>query len=225
VGDGPVAVNMRRARATRRAPTTARTHRCLDIGLATVVLLVALPLLLAIAIAIKLDSPGPVIFRQRRLGRFGSSFTMLKFRTMSAGARSELHRRYIRRLVEDAAITSHRGDLKKLTDDARTTRVGRVLRKVSVDELPQLINVLRAEMAIVGPRPALDYELRYYRPVHFERFRVRPGLTGLWQVSGRARLGFEEMLDLDVEYVRSRSVRRDLRILLKTPRAMVGNTA
>jgi lipopolysaccharide/colanic/teichoic acid biosynthesis glycosyltransferase len=192
--------------------------------MAGALLVAALPLLVTIAVAIKLDSAGPVIFRQRRLGRYRVPFNVLKFRTMTAGAPSEPHRRYIAQLASDGSGAPV-GGLKKLTPDPRVTRVGAVLRKLSLDELPQLVNVLRGEMSLVGPRPALEYELEHYRPEHYERFAVRPGLTGLWQVSGRSRLGFQEMLDLDVQYVRQRSARLDAWILCRTPRALLGHTA
>jgi lipopolysaccharide/colanic/teichoic acid biosynthesis glycosyltransferase len=178
-----------------------------------------------IAVAIKFDSPGPVIFRQRRIGRYGVPFTVLKFRTMTVRAPLDPHRSYIRALVEGRAGTASGDVMNKLTDDPRITRLGALLRRLSLDELPQLLNVLRGEMALVGPRPALDYELRYYAAEHYARFLVRPGLTGLWQVSGRARLNFHEMLDLDVEYVQTCSLREDFRIILRTPAAMVGSTA
>jgi lipopolysaccharide/colanic/teichoic acid biosynthesis glycosyltransferase len=148
---------------------------------------------------------------------------MLKFRSMGAGAQQDLHRRYIGELAHAPVNGS---GLHKLTRDPRVTRVGAILRKTSIDELPQLLNVLVGQMSLVGPRPAVAYELRHYRPEHHERFAVRPGLTGLWQVSGRARLGLYAMLDLDVEYVRRRSVWLDLRVLLRTPRAVLqGHTA
>jgi lipopolysaccharide/colanic/teichoic acid biosynthesis glycosyltransferase len=195
----------------------------MDAAVAAVALVALLPLMAAIALAVKLESRGPGIFGQRRLGRYSEPFTVLKFRTMVEGAPSEPHRRYVAQLTELG--TASDGGLQKLTSDPRVTRVGAILRRLSLDELPQLINVVRGEMSLVGPRPALEYELRYYRPEHFERFLVRPGLTGLWQVSGRARLGFLEMLDLDVEYVRGRCLRLDLQILWLTPRAMIGETA
>ena len=200
-----------------------RTRATTDAAVAAVALIALLPLMAAIALVVKLESRGPAIFGQRRLGRYGEPFTVLKFRTMAQGAPSEPHRRYVAQLTELG--TASDGGLQKLTSDPRVTRVGAILRKLSLDELPQLINVVRGEMSLVGPRPALEYELHYYRPEHFERFLVRPGLTGLWQVSGRARLGFLEMLDLDVEYVRRRSLRLDLRILWLTPRALIGETA
>ena len=184
--------------------------------LASIVLLVAIaPILLFIAVLIKLDSPGPVLFRQVRVGRHGELFTVLKLRTMQDKASSELHRRYIASLATGASGTGT--VLKKLVDDPRVTRVGAFLRRSSLDELPQLFNVLRGEMSIVGPRPALAYELDFYEPQHFQRFDVRPGLTGLWQVSGRSQLGFLSMLSLDSEYARTTSPRVDAMILLRTP--------
>lgn len=193
--------------------------RILDVVLATLLLIVLLPLLIVIAVVVKLDSPGPVLFRQPRCGLNRRPFVVLKFRTMGHGACPEVHRQYIAALAagaHDAAV-----GLKKLTDDARVTRSGALLRRMSLDELPQLLNVLRGQMSIVGPRPAIEYELEHYRPAHFARFEVRPGLTGLWQVSGRNRLNFEEMLHLDCEYARTRSLRRDVAILLRTPAALL----
>jgi lipopolysaccharide/colanic/teichoic acid biosynthesis glycosyltransferase len=178
------------------------------------------PLLAIVAVAIRLDSSGPILFRQRRIGRGGREFTMLKFRSMSPDASSAAHRRYIAELAA-AAAGEHDGGLCKLTADPRVTRVGAVIRKASIDELPQFLNVLAGQMSIVGPRPAVPYELPLYRPEHFERFRVRPGMTGLWQVSGRNRLDFTEMLDLDVEYVRSCGLLYDLRLLVLTPSAVL----
>jgi lipopolysaccharide/colanic/teichoic acid biosynthesis glycosyltransferase len=199
-------------------------QRAVDIALAAAALAAASPLLLAAAVAVKLDGAGPLLFRQRRLGRDQRPFTMLKLRTMRPDAPTEPHERYIADLAAGAAA-AQTGRLYKLTADPRVTRAGRWLRRLSLDELPQLINVIRGDMSLVGPRPALPYELRFYEPHHFERFAVRPGLTGLWQVSGRNRLGFLEMLDMDVEYVRRRSAALDVVILLKTPAALVGRTA
>lgn len=179
-------------------------------------------LLLIVAIAIKLDSPGPVLFRQRRRGLGGRPFTVFKFRTMAHGVSGEVHRRYIEQL---AAGEADGPGLKKLTHDPRVTRVGRILRRLSLDELPQLANVVAGQMSLVGPRPAIDYELEHYQPHHYERFEVKPGLTGLWQVSGRSELGFSEMLDLDVIYVRTAGPLTDARILVRTPKAMIGKAA
>lgn len=201
-----------------------RAKRVADFLLALAILAGLMPVLLLVALLIKLDSPGPVFFRQVRLGRAAEPFMMLKFRSMYADSSSGRHQAYIEWLA-------HRGEdertegLNKLIDDPRVTRVGKILRSASMDELPQLLNVVAGQMSIVGPRPALDYELVHYSPEHFDRFLVSPGLTGLWQVSGRSRLGFLEMLDLDAEYARSAKLLVDLRILLRTPRAMFRRTA
>jgi lipopolysaccharide/colanic/teichoic acid biosynthesis glycosyltransferase len=196
--------------------------RTFDVASAALALLVLLPLLILIALAIKLDSRGPLLFRQRRYGRGMRPFTVLKFRTMHDGVTADSRRRYIARLAagEDEAT-----GLKKLVDDPRVTRVGRVLRRFSLDELPQFANVLGGSMSLIGPRPAIAYELDHYLPRHYERFAVRPGLSGLWQVSGRNAVGFNEMLDLDVEYARTCSFSTDLRVLLRTPLAMVRGAA
>jgi lipopolysaccharide/colanic/teichoic acid biosynthesis glycosyltransferase len=192
----------------------------MDVGLSTVLLVVVAPLFVLVAVAIRLDSPGPVFFRQSRVGQGGREFTMLKFRSMELGAATEAHQSYIKALASAPAVVAD-GRLQKLTEDVRVTLVGAILRKTSIDEIPQLINVLAGRMSIVGPRPAVDYELEFYRPEHLERFGVRPGITGLWQVSGRNRLGFYEMLDLDLEYVRRHSFAYDLWLLLRTPWAVV----
>jgi len=180
------------------------------------------PLLLVLAVAIFVETGRPVLFRQARLGRELSEFRMLKFRTMELGASPEAHQAYIEQLATDQPPDD---GLKKLTPDPRVTRVGSFLRKTSLDELPQLANVLLGNMSLVGPRPALEYELQYYRPEHFERFAVKPGITGLWQVSGRNELGFMEMLDLDADYARSASLMTDAKILVKTPIAAVSKAA
>jgi len=203
-----------------------RARRALDVLLAGAGLVAGAPVLAVAAAAIKLEGPGPVLFRQERLGQGMRPFTLLKLRTMTPDAPSEAHEAFIAHLAAARpreALGPNR--LQKLTEDPRVTPVGRWLRRLSIDELPQLVNVLAGEMALVGPRPALPYELAHYDPHHYERFAVPPGLTGLWQVSGRSRLGFREMLDLDVRYVRARSLALDLRILVKTPAALVGRTA
>jgi len=211
--------------AAMSAPRTARRYvddalmRATDIVIAIVMLVCAAPVLLGVAIAIRLESPGPSLFRQRRIGRGGVMFTVFKFRSMSVEADPEVHRAYVARLAAEGGPDN--GTMRKLTGDRRVTRVGAIIRKTSLDEWPQLFNVLAGTMSIVGPRPAVEYELDLYSPVHFDRFRVRPGLTGLWQVSGRSRLGFVEMLDLDVEYVRSRNLASNLRIMARTPRALL----
>jgi len=202
----------------------AVVKRGVDLVVAVVLLVLLVPLLVLVALVVRLDSPGPVLFRQTRQGLWRRPFTVFKFRTMDHGASAELHRRYIAQLAE-GQVTAPAADLKKLTADPRVTRVGGVLRKTSLDELPQLINVVRGEMSLVGPRPALDYELEHYRAEHFERFEVRPGITGLWQVSGRNRLGFHEMLDLDCEYARRHGPVLDAAILARTPLAVVRHRA
>jgi lipopolysaccharide/colanic/teichoic acid biosynthesis glycosyltransferase len=205
------------------SPAWQHTKRVFDVLFAALLLLALLPLLVVIAVAVKLDTPGPLLFRQERCGRGRRSFTVLKFRTMHDGVSPAAHRRYI---AELAAADPEGPGLKKLTGDPRVTRVGALLRRTSLDELPQLVNVLRGQMAIIGPRPALAYELEHYEEEHFARFAVRPGLTGLWQVSGRNTIGFMGMLELDVEYARTTSPRVDAMILLRTPLALVrGNAA
>jgi lipopolysaccharide/colanic/teichoic acid biosynthesis glycosyltransferase len=194
--------------------------RALDLVGASVLIVAFSPLLAVVAFAVRLDSRGPAVFRQRRVGFRGREFSMLKFRSMTVDASPDLHREYIAKLAKEHADHTD-GTLLKLTEDPRLTRVGTVLRRTSIDELPQLFNVVAGQMSLVGPRPAVAYELQHYRPHHYERFAVRPGLTGLWQVSGRANLGLQEMLDLDVEYVRRRSFLLDLSLLIRTPKAVL----
>ena len=191
------------------------------IGSATCLVLLS-PVFLLLAAAVVVDSGRPVLFRQPRLARGLREFRVLKFRTMKLEATPEMHREYIAKLV---AGQGDEDELKKLTGDPRVTRVGRFLRRTSLDELPQLVNVFLGNMSLVGPRPALDYELEYYQEGHFDRFAVKPGMTGLWQVSGRSKLGFTEMLDLDAEYARSSTFLTDLKILIKTPLAAISKAA
>ncbi|KQP84539.1 exopolysaccharide biosynthesis polyprenyl glycosylphosphotransferase [Aeromicrobium sp. Leaf291] len=176
-------------------------------------LLVLSPVLLAIAVAVRASSPGPVIFRQERTGRDGKPFTMLKFRTMVVDAEE--------RLADLVLRNEGAGPLFKLDDDPRVTRVGRLLRRTSLDELPQLVNVLLGHMSLVGPRPALPRETAQYSQWVWRRLHVRPGLTGLWQVSGRSQLSWEESIRLDLQYVNTWSLRLDAKILLRTVRAVV----
>ncbi len=207
-------------RSRSASPAVARGNvawpvakRMLDITLALLAVIAFAPVMLVVALLIKLDSPGPVLFRQRRYGLGQRTFTVLKFRTMTTGASSDAHRAYIAQLATGTAADG----LKKLTADTRITRFGALLRKSSLDELPQLFNVLSGRMSLVGPRPAIEYELEHYDFAHFARFDVKPGLTGLWQVSGRSKLGFNEMLALDTEYARSAGPLTDAKILLRTP--------
>ena len=189
---------------------------------AALLLVVLSPLFLILAVAIVIDTGRPVFFRQVRLGRGLREFRVLKFRTMKTDAAPDMHKDYIAKLATGQADED---SLKKLTADPRVTAVGRFLRRTSLDELPQLVNVLLGNMSLVGPRPALEYELQHYQERHFERFAVKPGMTGLWQVSGRNTLGFTEMLDLDAEYARSSNLLTDLKILIKTPMAAVSGAA
>jgi exopolysaccharide biosynthesis polyprenyl glycosylphosphotransferase len=188
----------------------------LDRVVAAVALLLLTPVLLAVAAAIKLTSPGPVLFHQERVGVNGQSFTMLKFRSMVVGAD--------RNLESLRAENISDGVLFKMREDPRVTRVGRVLRRLSIDELPQLLNVLGGSMSLVGPRPPLPAEVaRYDAPVH-RRLLVKPGLTGLWQVSGRSDLPWDEAVRLDLRYVENWSLTMDLLILAKTVRAVLGSS-
>jgi exopolysaccharide biosynthesis polyprenyl glycosylphosphotransferase len=200
----------------RISPSSQLIKRTLDVVVASLGLLLAAPLFLVIALWIKRDSPGPVFFRQTRLGTNMREFTTLKFRTMRVGTDDEAHRAYIRRTMSaDASVEAH--GMFKLDRGSSVTRVGRVLRKLSLDELPQLLNVLRGDMSLVGPRPCIPYELENFAPHHFERFLVPAGVTGLWQVSARASATFGEALDMDVAYARSWSFGLDLRLLGRTP--------
>ncbi|MEM1181403.1 MAG: sugar transferase [Acidobacteriota bacterium] len=177
----------------------------------------ALLILGVLGLLVRVDSPGPAIFRQQRLGRDRRPFTCYKLRTMDHGAPDAPHRAFIAELMGPDADTEPGADgLFKLAGDRRVTRLGRFLRTSSLDELPQLLNVLRGEMSLVGPRPVVAYEVEHYLPRDLERFNVLPGLTGLWQVSGRSRRSYREMLDLDVDYARRWSPALDVRVLLAT---------
>ncbi len=203
--------------------TTAR--RLLDITVAGGVLLALSPLLAAIALAIRLESRGPVIFRQRRLGQGLQPFTVLKFRTMRHGVDAAPHRDYVHSLI-DQPDGAERGRLYKLSVDDRVTATGRFLRSWSLDELPQLVNVLRGEMALVGPRPVIPYEVERYPEPYLRRFAVKPGLTGLWQVSGRNERTYDEMVRYDIEYAQRACQRGalllDLSILARTLPVVLG---
>jgi len=201
----------------------------LDIVLSMIALVVLFPVMLIIAIAIKLDSPGPVIFRQQRVRGnqdprdphpADNTFTFYKFRSMYQNADERVHREYATQFINgnNHAINNGRAraPIYKMTRDRRITRVGRFLRRTSLDELPQLFNVLKGDMSLVGPRPALPYEVAQYGEWDRQRLAVTPGITGLWQVSGRSRLTFREMVALDIEYVKRRSLKLDLEILVKT---------
>jgi lipopolysaccharide/colanic/teichoic acid biosynthesis glycosyltransferase len=201
--------------------------RSIDVLGSFLALLILSPVFLVIAAAIKMSSPGPVLFRQKRIGHHGIPFTFLKFRSMYSGNDSQIHREYVRRLiagndVESVRAAGHARAVYKITQDPRVTRVGRVLRKTSADELPQLLNVLKGEMSLVGPRPPIPYEVDAYDIWHRRRLlEVKPGITGLWQVKGRSRLGFDDMVRLDLKYAATWSLWLDLKILLQTPQAVL----
>jgi exopolysaccharide biosynthesis polyprenyl glycosylphosphotransferase len=198
------------------SPTGRVVKRIIDIIGSLLVLLLVAPLFAIIALAIKLDSRGPVFFRQNRLGRGMVQFTMLKFRTMRVDTDTTIHRDYVKTLM-DTTIAPDASNLYKLDQASQTTATGRLIRRLSLDELPQFINVLKGEMSLVGPRPCMAYETELFEPHHFVRFSVPAGVTGLWQVTARARTTFKEALDLDVTYVRSWSLGLDLRLLCRTP--------
>jgi lipopolysaccharide/colanic/teichoic acid biosynthesis glycosyltransferase len=201
---------------------------CMDVILAGLLLLLLLPLLAIIAVLIKLDSPGPILYTQERVGakrmRVGNrtiwvvrNFAIYKFRSMVANADSSMHQAYIRDFVEGRAHAEPgNGGKFKLTNDPRITRLGRFLRKFSLDELPQLLNVLKGEMSLVGPRPVPPYEVACYRTAHYKRLAALPGISGMWQVKGRGCVPFEEMVRMDVEYIRNASLLLDLKILFLT---------
>jgi exopolysaccharide biosynthesis polyprenyl glycosylphosphotransferase len=182
--------------------------RALDLALAGLSVAILSPFWLAIAVGIKIDSPGPVFFRQERVGKNGKPFTVFKFRSMYADAEE--------RLEKLRAHNEADGPLFKMKDDPRRTRVGRFIRKTSLDETPQFLNVLRGEMSIVGPRPGLASEVAQYQEWHRKRLEVQPGITGLWQVSGRSNLTFDEMVMLDIYYAENWSLGLDIRIMLRT---------
>lgn len=186
-----------------------------DWTVASIALLVLAPVLLGLALAVRLSSPGPALFRQERVGRDGRLFRVLKFRSMVVDAEQ--------RLAEVSALNDCDGVLFKLRDDPRVTRVGRMLRRWSLDELPQLVNVLRGEMSLVGPRPPLPSEVSQYETHTHRRLMVKPGMTGLWQVNGRADLSWEETVRLDLQYVENWSLGMDLAVLSKTVVAVVKN--
>lgn len=199
--------------------------RMIDITGSLLALILSSPVLLAAAIAIKLDSKGPIFFRQDRVGQYGKTFSLLKFRSMHVACDSEVHKEFVRRFIagEDGVAEQSPDDdmVYKIVKDSRITRIGRFLRKTSLDEFPQFVNVLFGEMSLVGPRPPIPYELDSYQAWHRRRvLEVKPGVTGLWQVAGRSRTRFNEMVRLDLRYAQSWSIWLDFKILLQTPRAV-----
>ncbi len=203
-----------------------RIKQMIDIVGSTLLLILCTPLFAIIALTIKASSKGPVLFRQLRVGQYGQNFTFLKFRSMHIDNDDSVHKEYATRLIAGEAESkqsNRNGEgIFKLTNDPRVTRVGKFLRRTSLDELPQLINVLKGDMSLVGPRPALPYEVAAYQTWHRRRvLQVKPGITGLWQVTGRSTVKFDEMVRLDLRYATSWSPLLDIKILMRTPRAVI----
>ncbi len=218
---------------TKSRPFYSLSKRILDFFVAALAIILLMIPMLLIAILIKLDSPGPVLYIQERVGakqrtRRGFSYWQLvlfrcyKFRTMVCNADPSLHRAYIQALINNdsqsmAALQGSTTNIRKLTRDPRVTRIGRILRKSSLDELPQLFNVIKGEMSLVGPRPAIPYEVEMYKSWQRRRLETKPGLTGLWQVTARSSASFDEIIRLDIQYIEKQSLWLDLQILAKTP--------
>jgi exopolysaccharide biosynthesis polyprenyl glycosylphosphotransferase len=200
----------------RRSAVAVSLKRLIDVVVAGTGLVLAAPVFLWAAWRIPRETPGPVLFRQKRLGEGMAEFTMFKFRTMRVDTDDAPHRAYVQAAMSGQTAVAA-DELYKLDRGDTVTRTGRWLRKTSLDELPQLINVLQGTMSLVGPRPCLAYEAEQFAPRHFERFRVRPGITGLWQVTARGHASFAEALEMDVAYVRDWSLRLDLSLLMRTP--------
>jgi exopolysaccharide biosynthesis polyprenyl glycosylphosphotransferase len=188
--------------------------RLVDITVSTLMLVVLLPVFILVALAIRLESSGPALFRQTRVGLHGQTFTMWKFRSMYCDAEA-------RKAALEASNEMQGGILFKMKNDPRITHVGRIIRRLSIDELPQLWNVLRGDMSLVGPRPAVPSEVRQYSLEQRDRLDARPGITCTWQVTGRSEIPFDEQVMLDIDYIRRQSVRNDLKLLVKTVPAVI----
>jgi exopolysaccharide biosynthesis polyprenyl glycosylphosphotransferase len=200
--------------------------RAMDIAGSLLALLMLSPVLVVVALAIKVSSPGPIFFRQQRMGRHAKRFTFLKFRSMYFTDDHRIHQEYVKQLISGGSGSENgngnQTNVFKLTNDPRITSIGRILRRTSLDEAPQFLNVLAGQMSLVGPRPPIPYEFESYDLWHAQRLlAVKPGITGLWQVEGRSRVTFDEMVRLDLKYASSWSVWLDLKILLRTPGAVL----
>lgn len=213
------------------APTNGKrvklaVKRLMDMVGSALMIILCIPLFAVIAVAIKMSSRGPVLFRQSRVGQYGRCFLFLKFRSMHVNSDHSVHREYVSKLIAGDAdrisISGNDEGVYKLANDQRITRIGKFLRRTSLDELPQFLNVLRGEMSLVGPRPAIPYEVAAYQTWHRRRvLEVKPGITGLWQINGRSRVKFDDMVRLDLQYAKSWSPWLDLKILMQTPRAVI----
>jgi len=216
------------ADTTRYFGIQGRFKRAFDLLAASLMLVVVSPVMLIIALVIKKTSPGPILFAQERLGRDGKPFRFYKFRSMEHNSDDAIHRQFVAMFIggdEDGCAETNAGDqVFKMKGDPRITRIGSILRKTSLDELPQLFNILMGEMSLVGPRPPIAYEIENYQPWHMERLKAVPGLTGLWQVSGRSTVSFEEMVRLDIRYINNWSPWQDFVILLKTIPVVIQGT-
>ncbi len=218
----PILVGSREGAGILRGPSYTRIKRALDIVLALFLLILAGLVMLLIALIVKLDSPGPVLYKQKRIGMGGREFFMLKFRSMKTGNSESAHREHVQRLIRENTKPQDMGAKSlKMANDPRITRVGKVIRATSLDELPQLVNVLRGEMSLVGPSPSVAYEYEMYKEWHRQRLQVLPGITGMWQVKGRNQVSFDEMVLMDIEYIETMSPLLDLKIIIKTPLEML----
>ncbi len=196
--------------------------RILDVLIALVLILLFGPLMLVIALGIRISSPGPIFYRQTRIGKNGKPFSMLKFRSMQVVNNPDLHREYVQKLIKENTEPRTLGKSSlKILADARITGLGKYLRKFSLDELPQFFNVLKGEMSIVGPRPPLPYEYEIYSEWHKQRLAVLPGITGMWQAMAHNIVSFDDMVRLDIEYIQSMSLWLDLKIMFLTPVEMI----
>jgi lipopolysaccharide/colanic/teichoic acid biosynthesis glycosyltransferase len=225
---GPVTSSLQLALSgeSKGKKVSLMAKRLIDVAGSIVGLILCLPVLVLVALAVKMTSRGPVLFRQVRLGQHGKKFTFLKFRSMYVDSDHRIHEDYVKQFIKGAANTEQKDGspqkLYKLTADPRITPLGRFLRNTSLDELPQFLNVLSGDMSLVGPRPPVIYEFKRYELWHKQRLSaVKPGITGLWQVDGRSRVTFDEMVRLDIQYARSWSLWLDIKILLHTPRAVL----
>lgn len=208
-------------RSWKRVDLYPVAKRLLDVSIALIMLAVLAPIMAIVALAVRLDSNGPIIFRQTRVGRNHRPFTFYKFRSMRHNADTSVHQKFVKSLINGAATDSY-----KINSDKRVTRVGKFIRKTSLDELPQLVNIVKGDMSLVGPRPPIPYEVAEYKEWHHRRLDVLPGLTGMWQVMGRSEVSFDEMVAMDIAYVDQRSLRMDLALLAQTvPAVLTGRGA
>jgi len=206
-------------------PGYLRAKRLLDVMFTLLLLIPICIVIVIVAVLIRLDSPGPIFYRQKRVGLRGVEFSIFKFRSMYVNSDDSLHRNAIVKYMNGQEMNGGAAAAVKfqykLSDDPRVTRVGCFIRKTSIDELPQFFNVLRGEMTLVGPRPPLPYEVEYYTPYHWLRLSGKPGLTGIWEVYGRSRVDFQNMVDMDIEYLQHQSFWEDLKLIVLTVPVMI----